>query len=620
MSCLTAMGCRGGRSHAAPGIAPPDSETERHADRVADAVMANQRVSLPSGAGGGAGIHRQCSECETAGAPCADCAGEAVLQRDRAGASMPSASAAHQAANALSSGGTPMPAALRSYFEPRFGADLSDVRLHPEEPAARAINANAYTMGQHIGFAPGSFAPQTRAGQRLIAHELAHSVQGDGQIHRDAEEEEDTALPEPGSPTTLSETFEDDSGGGDTTFHEQVETAASANGTHLRGTVRRREEAPATDTAAQEDIADHTATVDFDTENCEITLPYRYGFQLAANEASGQFCQGASVTGPVDLNQIAQDYIDGVNAALSNEFSIRLSGCEHDCTTSDIPIHAEAERDDANADTMITVVSRAGRGNAATLCAGDMDESFAAHESGHQVLGRGDEYPERAPALLALMPHWGRPERVRHDYPIMGSGHSYGRFATFHERDFRHVATFMRAAMPGCSAELISSGPVVLDYRVFGFAGGGSLSGTAGFQVGGGFDVGIPLTRGREWSILLGAEASLLGQLQDDERRWVLAGIRMGLEREFRGDAVTGRIFGGGQFGVAHELDTPSPDVAGTPHTGAYGEAELGAGFRFNFSGGGGLGFDLRGRAGGEIGRESPAYWINVGLNLIGRF
>ena len=48
------------------------------------------------------------------------------------------------------------------------------------EQSARAINAHAYTVGHHIVFGAGRFAPETSEGRRLIAHELTHVVQQTG--------------------------------------------------------------------------------------------------------------------------------------------------------------------------------------------------------------------------------------------------------------------------------------------------------------------------------------------------------------------------------------------------------------------------------------------------------
>ncbi len=90
------------------------------------------------------------------------------------------ATAAERAAAAVARGGRPLSRAERSYFEPRFGRDLSPVRLHEGArvgSAAAAINARAYTLGTDIALAPGEYSPGASAGRRLLAHELAHTVQ-----------------------------------------------------------------------------------------------------------------------------------------------------------------------------------------------------------------------------------------------------------------------------------------------------------------------------------------------------------------------------------------------------------------------------------------------------------
>jgi hypothetical protein len=84
------------------------------------------------------------------------------------------------AATAAAAGGTPLPGASRAYFEPRFGHDFSRVRVHTGSEAAagaRAVRARAYTVGSHIVFGSGEYAPDSMSGKRLLAHELTHVVQ-----------------------------------------------------------------------------------------------------------------------------------------------------------------------------------------------------------------------------------------------------------------------------------------------------------------------------------------------------------------------------------------------------------------------------------------------------------
>ena len=80
----------------------------------------------------------------------------------------------------LRSAGQPLDPNTRAFMEPRFGRDFSQVRVHTDTKAsgsARAVNALAYTVGQHIVFRAGQYAPFTNAGRQLLAHELTHTIQ-----------------------------------------------------------------------------------------------------------------------------------------------------------------------------------------------------------------------------------------------------------------------------------------------------------------------------------------------------------------------------------------------------------------------------------------------------------
>src|ERR1017187_8031050 len=74
-----------------------------------------------------------------------------------------------------SSPGQMLDAPARRYLEPRFGHDFSKVRVHTDREAAdsaRAVQALAYTLGSHIVFGEGGYAPHTPDGRRLLTHEL----------------------------------------------------------------------------------------------------------------------------------------------------------------------------------------------------------------------------------------------------------------------------------------------------------------------------------------------------------------------------------------------------------------------------------------------------------------
>jgi len=84
------------------------------------------------------------------------------------------------AQSVLRSPGKPLDRETRSNMESRFGVSLEGVRVHSDINAAesaRAVNAKAFTFGDHIAFGAGHYAPATLSGKRLIAHELTHVIQ-----------------------------------------------------------------------------------------------------------------------------------------------------------------------------------------------------------------------------------------------------------------------------------------------------------------------------------------------------------------------------------------------------------------------------------------------------------
>jgi hypothetical protein len=84
------------------------------------------------------------------------------------------------AVEALNSQGNPIDSRTAGFMEPRFGHSFSRVRIHDNNAAhnaASALNARAFALGEHIVFGAGQYAPRTRAGMSLLAHELTHVVQ-----------------------------------------------------------------------------------------------------------------------------------------------------------------------------------------------------------------------------------------------------------------------------------------------------------------------------------------------------------------------------------------------------------------------------------------------------------
>jgi Domain of unknown function (DUF4157) len=78
--------------------------------------------------------------------------------------------------NSSKGGGSPLPDEVRSFMEPRFGADFSQVRTHTDSESIqmnRDLAAQAFTHQQDVYFGAGK-SPGKDA---LTAHELTHVVQ-----------------------------------------------------------------------------------------------------------------------------------------------------------------------------------------------------------------------------------------------------------------------------------------------------------------------------------------------------------------------------------------------------------------------------------------------------------
>lgn len=128
-------------------VSSPSSPLEREANEVATCVTGGQRPST---------IHE---------APVG-------LHSKEAGFVWPK--------NIPKDGGMPLPAPERSFFEARFGRSFADVSIHIDRPAeisAQMLHADAFALRHEIYFGAGKYAPQTTEGRRLIAHELAHTLQ-----------------------------------------------------------------------------------------------------------------------------------------------------------------------------------------------------------------------------------------------------------------------------------------------------------------------------------------------------------------------------------------------------------------------------------------------------------
>ncbi|WP_327688509.1 DUF4157 domain-containing protein [Streptomyces tubercidicus] len=80
----------------------------------------------------------------------------------------------------VSGAGQPLDLSVRRDLEEQLGHDFSQVRLHTDRDSgqlAEMMGADAFAVGQDIFFREGTYRPGTADGQRLLAHELLHTVQ-----------------------------------------------------------------------------------------------------------------------------------------------------------------------------------------------------------------------------------------------------------------------------------------------------------------------------------------------------------------------------------------------------------------------------------------------------------
>jgi len=195
-------------------VGPAGDRYEQEADRVADQVMSMQ---LPAANGGGVGgeVQRLAEpEEEVQAKPSPYASGglslaasitplvqrqaegeeeeekeelrtKSVVQR-RADGGFDAGPEIEGRLAALKGSGTPLPDEVRAAMEPRFGADFGGVRIHTGGEADhlnRQLSAEAFTHGEDIYFKSGTYSPGSGTGRRLLAHELAHTVQ-QGAGHR----------------------------------------------------------------------------------------------------------------------------------------------------------------------------------------------------------------------------------------------------------------------------------------------------------------------------------------------------------------------------------------------------------------------------------------------------
>ena len=191
---------------ASPERRPPAAAGTQRANRMAPAYlqrrMGNRGVSAALRQGA-AGQRRECHCDGASGASemCTECAQKrSAVQRDPIQAGGPSHLPPSVTRAIDGGGGERLPEAHRAHMESALGADLGGVRIHRDPDAAHAANdisAHAFTVGQDIYFGSGQYDPGSTHGNRLLAHELTHTLQ---QASGTATTQTDTPISSPTDP------------------------------------------------------------------------------------------------------------------------------------------------------------------------------------------------------------------------------------------------------------------------------------------------------------------------------------------------------------------------------------------------------------------------------------
>ena len=332
--------------------------------------------------------------CACGGSPgvtgeCAECGGKRLTVQRRSPLEAGPSAVPPIVHDVLGSPGQPLDPGARAFMESRFGHDFSRVRVHTDARAAesaRAVDALAYTVGRDVVFGAGQYAPGIREGQRLLAHELTHTIQQGGGVAR--------------SPITLPVTFPEDS------TEREAEQAADmatvgrvflpSNGSRL--TIARQTPAraagvspPSSPPAAVPDVVVHNTELgglsvgnfDFHFRSCVI---------LAWVWVKFQFTKDIKSTEQAAFKQRFNNAVHSVWA----HTGYSLSGGKG-CPCGTVPIEIHVEESTGSFYHKLVDVERKTDAERRPKVISDININFGssddtiAHEFGH-VLGLYDEY------------------------------------------------------------------------------------------------------------------------------------------------------------------------------------------------------------------------------------
>jgi Domain of unknown function (DUF4157) len=163
-------------------INSPGDKYEQEADAMANKVMQKNSLSssyVQNSGLIGASIQRKCVACEE------EEKSKPVMRKESGKfGGLQVSNSFSSTLNTTKGAGNILPKSTRSFMENAFSTDFSGVRIHADSQAnnmSQSINAKAFTHGNDIYFGAGQYAPNSDSGKSLLAHELTHTIQQEGQ-------------------------------------------------------------------------------------------------------------------------------------------------------------------------------------------------------------------------------------------------------------------------------------------------------------------------------------------------------------------------------------------------------------------------------------------------------
>lgn len=518
-------------------VSQPNDPAEIEADQIADQIM-------------------RMAEVDAKPVEAASKSSGAVHRKENA-----NSAPVRAAQGVFGSSGHPMDAETRDFFEPRFGRDLGDIRIHTgnaTSQTAEEISALAYTVGTNIGFATGSYDPLSHQGKRLIAHELAHVVQQENgtasrTVHRKF------------TPQAGQEGFDSKDSTGQSTFHDKDGVVSEF--------LDRRDRTGMSITSP--------IYVEFDKNKCTVRSTMSVNFVKTSDPKKGVTDEEFATT-KERFFRVANEKLNGWVAIEVGEGDKCTA-----CAGKMLPVKIEVNEGSGPNSSTVTVAKTGNvasdptRADSGTLLPNSGDSTHW-HEAGHIVLGADDEYEEKDPTQRQ------RPKENVNPGDNSAMDDHYKPHSVFHARHFVHISNWLGRKFPGCSFETkelrVYTG---LDVRIpFGgylpTAGFANVGGSSGAFLNYGVDLGIPLTNIADWDLFVGAHGTFLAQLEGDKRMAFLVGARIGVEKMWTPREGGFNLGGFAESGVSliGDREAGDADMNSSFRPGGYGYGGLNLGYK----------------------------------------